>query len=520
MAIEKQNEQRLEDLHKRRTRGKRGGGRNKIASQHAKGKLTARERIDFFLDPDTFEELDPFVTHWSGDTGPEGRKYDGDSVVTGFGKVGGRLTYIYAQDFTVFGGSLSEASAEKICKVMDLSINNGAPMIGLTDSGGARIQEGVVSLAGYGDIFLRNTLASGVVPQISVVLGPCAGGAVYSPAITDFIFMVQDIGQMYITGPSVVEAATGEIVTHDQLGGAETHATKSGVAHFAYPSEEECLEQVRRLLSFLPQNNMEDVPSNGAIDDINRMDPELQNIIPDDHAKPYNMKEVIARIIDNADFLEIQERYAENIIIGLARMNGKSIGIVAQQPMVKAGVLDIDASEKAARFVRFCDCFNIPVITLVDVSGFLPGLDQEHRGIIRHGAKLIYAYAEATVPKITILTRKAYGGAYLVMGSKHLRADINYAWPTAEIAVMGPEGAVNILQRAALSKSENPDELRDQLVQEYRNKWANPYLAAGRGYIDDIIDPIETRPKIIKALDMLQNKRASTPPKKHGNMPL
>ncbi|MFH1140190.1 MAG: acyl-CoA carboxylase subunit beta, partial [Chloroflexota bacterium] len=492
----------------------------RIEQQHAKGKLTARERITLLLDKDTFQELDPFVAPWSTDAESQAQLYLGDAVVMGYGLIHGRLVYVFAQDFTVFGGSLSEAVSEKVCKTMDMAMKNGAPIIGLNDSGGARIQEGVVSLAGYGEIFLRNTLASGVIPQISVIMGPCAGGAVYSPAITDFVFMVEAIGQMYITGPDVIKATTGEEVTHERLGGAESHARLSGVAHFSHATEDECLNEVRRLLSFLPQNNMEDPPVSTSYDDPNRIDESLARVVPDDPVKPYDMREVIGKIVDDGDFLEVHRQFAQSIVVGLARMGGAPVGIVAQQPAYLAGVLDIDSSDKAARFVRFCDAFNIPVITLVDVPGFLPGTDQEHRGIIRHGAKLLYAYAEATVPKITVITRKAYGGAYVVMGSKHLRADVNYAWPTAEIAVMGPEGAVSIIHREKISSAENPDEVKIQLAKEYRNKYANPYIAAGRGYIDDVIDPAETRPKIIKALGMLRNKRDTTPPKKHGNIPL
>ena len=520
MAVEKKIKQRLAELHKLRKQGQQGGGEERIQQQHTKGKLTARERIALLLDQDTFEELDPFVTHWSRDLDIEEERYLGDAVVTGYGKIHNRLVYVYAQDFTVFGGSLSEVVAEKICKVMDLAIKSGAPIIGLNDSGGARIQEGVVSLAGYGEIFLRNTLASGVVPQISVILGPCAGGAVYSPGITDFVFMVQGIGQMYITGPDVIKAATGEGVTHEHLGGADSHASHSGVVHFSYASEVECLDEVRRLLSFMPQNNMEDPPLFPSYDDPARTDELLQTIVPDDPVKPYDMREIITRIVDQGDFMEVHRLFARNIIVGFARMNGRSVGIVAQEPAYLAGVLDIDASEKAARFVRCCDAFNIPVITLVDVPGFLPGTEQEHRGIIRHGAKLLYAYAEATVPMITIVTRKAYGGAYIVMGSKHLRADVNLAWPTAEIAVMGHDGAANIIYRHEIENSDNPEETRARLSKEYRGRWANPYIAASRGYIDDVIDPAETRPRIIKALEMLENKRDSLPPKKHGNIPL
>ena len=520
MAVEKKIKERLAELRKRREKSKLGGGEEKIKQQHAKGKLTAQERIDLLLDKGTFEEIDPFVTHWSRDLAGKEDLFLGDAVVTGFGKIHNRLVYVYSQDFTVFGGSLSEVVAEKICKIMDMALKTGAPIIGLNDSGGARIQEGVVSLAGYGEIFLRNTLASGVVPQISVILGPCAGGAVYSPAITDFVFMVKGIGQMYITGPDVIKAATGEVVTHEALGGADSHAIHSGVAHFSHASEAECLEEVRRLLSFLPQNNMEDPPASPSYDDPLRTDEMLQTIVPDDLVKPYDMRELIARVVDDGDFLEVHRLFAQNIIVGLARMGGQPVGIVAQEPNYLAGVLDIDASNKAARFVRMCDAFNIPIISLVDVPGFLPGSDQELGGIIRHGAKLLYAYAEATVPKITIIVRKAYGGAYVVMGSKHLRADMNFAWPTAEIAVMGPEGAVNIIHRQEIASSKDPKETRARLSKDYRKRLATPYVAAQRGYIDDVIDPANTRPRITKALEMLQNKRDSLPPKKHGNIPL
>ena len=520
MAVEKKSTERLEELRTLRQQSQEGGGQKRIDQQHAKGKLTARERIAILLDKDTFQELDPFVTHWSSDGEPEGQAYLGDAVVTGYGNVHGRLVYVFAQDFTVFGGSLSEVVSEKVCKTMDLAMKNGAPIVGLNDSGGARIQEGVVSLAGYGDIFLRNTLASGVIPQISVIMGPCAGGAVYSPAITDFVFMVKGTGQMYITGPDVIKAVIGEDVTHEHLGGADNHATLSGVAHFSHDSEEECLNEVRRLLSFLPQNNMEDPPFANSYDGLDHTDDSIAQIVPDDPAKAYDMREIISKLIDDGDFIEVHRQFAQNIIVGLARMGGHPVGVVAQQPTYLAGVLDINASNKAARFVRFCDAFNIPIITLVDVPGFLPGTEQEHRGIIRHGAKLLYAYAEATVPKITIIIRKAYGGAYIVMGSKHLRADVNYAWPTAEIAVMGPDGAVSIIHREKLANADNPVETRAQLVQEYRDRYANPYIAAGRGYIDDVIDPAETRYKVLRALDMLRNKRDTLPPKKHGNIPL
>ncbi|MBI4308275.1 MAG: methylmalonyl-CoA carboxyltransferase [Chloroflexi bacterium] len=511
---------RIEGLRKLREQSRLGGGADRIQQQHARGKLTARERIALLLDEGAFEEVDPFVTHRSTDFGLGDKKYLGDAVATGYGYVHGRLVYVYSQDFTVFGGSLSEVVGEKICKVMDLAVKNGAPCIGLNDSGGARIQEGAVSLAGYGNIFLRNTLSSGVIPQISVMLGPTAGGAVYSPAITDFIFMVKGISQMYITGPDVIKAVTGEQVTHEELGGALAHATKSGVCHFVAEGEQECLEQVRRLLSFLPQNNMEDPPLTQPTDDPNRIDETLLSAIPDDPNKPYDMKDIVRRIVDNADFMEVHEHYAPNIIVGFARFNGRPVGIIAQQPQYLAGVLDIDASVKGARFVRFCDAFNIPLVTLADVPGFMPGTQQEHGGIIKHGAKLIYAYAEATVPKVCVVTRKAYGGAFIVMSSKFLRGDINYAWPTAEIAVMGPDGAVNIIHRDAITKSANPEATRRQLVEDYKEKFANPIAAASRGYIDDVIDPRETRSKIIRALEMLQNKRDTLPPKKHGNIPL
>ena len=520
MAIQKKTQEKLEELHQRHAESKAGGGESRIQQQHAKGKLTARERIELLLDEGSFQEVDPFVTHRSTEFGIGERRYPGDAVVTGYGRVNGRLVFVFAQDFTVFGGSLSEVVGEKVCKIMDLAMKNGAPVIGLNDSGGARIQEGVVSLAAYGDIFLRNTLASGVVPQISAVLGPCAGGAVYSPAITDFIFMVKGIGQMFITGPDVIKAVTGEEITHEQLGGAETHSTLSGVTHFALDSEQECMQQIRRLLSFLPQNNMEDPPMGDSFDDPDRVDTELRTIIPDDPQRPYDMKEIIQRVVDHGDFMEVHEHHAQNIIVGFGRLASRTVGIVAQQPAYLAGVLDINASLKAARFVRFCDAFNIPLVTFVDVPGFLPGKEQEHGGIIKHGAKLLYAYSEATVPKLTVLTRKGYGGAYVVMSSKHLRGDFNLAWPTAEIAVMGPKGAVSIIFREQISQAEDPEAARARLAEEFRDRFANPYIAAGRGYIDDVIDPAETRPRLIKALDTHQNKRDSVPPKKHGNIPL
>jgi len=497
-----------------------GGGQERIDAQHARGKLTARERLNILLDEGTFEEVDSLVTHRSVGFGLDKQKYYGDAVVTGYGKIDGRLVYVYSQDFTVLGGSLSEAVGEKICKVMDLAVKNGAPIIGLNDSGGARIQEGVVSLRGYGDIFLRNVLASGVVPQISVIVGPCAGGAVYSPAITDFTFMVAGTSQMYITGPEVVRAVTQDEVTHEELGGAGVHSTKSGVAHFAIEGEEGCLAEVRRLLSFIPSNNMEDPPFAEPVDDPERRCDDLASIVPDDSTKPYDIREVIYSIADDGDFLEVHAFWAANITVGFARMGGMPVGIVANNPMVLAGVLDIDSSRKGARFVRFCDAFNIPIVTLTDVPGYLPGTAQEHGGIISHGAKLIYAYSEATIPKVTVIVRKAYGGAYLVMGSKHMRADINFAWPSAEIAVMGPDGAVNIIFRREIEAAADPEAKRKELVEEYRRQFANPYITASRGFIDDVIEPRDTRVRIIRALEMLQNKTDSNPPKKHGNIPL
>ena len=509
-----------DELKKKREQARAGGGARRIQAQHDRGKLTARERIDLLIDEGTFEELDPFVTHRSTEFGLADQQFLGDAVVTGYGDVDGRLAFVYAQDFTVFGGSLSEVVAQKICKVLDLATNSGAPVVGLIDSGGARIQEGVDSLAGYSAIFLRNTRASGVVPQISAILGPAAGGATYSPALTDFVFMVREVGQMYITGPDVIKAVTGETVTHEELGGASTHASKSGVAHFAFDSEPECLEQIRRLLSFLPQNNMEDPPRQPQADDPSRTDDQLASIVPDNPSQPYDMRDIIARVVDGGDFMPVHELFAPNIIVGYARMDGRPVGIVGQQPDHLAGVLDINASVKAARFIRFCDAFNIPLVTFIDVPGFMPGTSQEYGGIIKHGAKLIYAYAEATVPKISVLTRKAYGGAYIVMSSKNLRGDVNYAWPTGEVAVMGAEGAVNIIHRSQIGASERPDETRSELIEDYERRFMNPYVAASRGMIDDVIDPAETRPKIIRALAMLENKRESLPPKKHGSIPL
>ncbi len=511
---------KLDQLHRLREEAKLGGGVRRIEQQHARGKLTARERIQLLVDGGSFDEVDSFVSHRATEFGLDSQHYPGDAVVTGFGKIDGRTVGIFSEDFTVFGGSLSEVVGEKICKIMDMATRSGVPLIGLKDSGGARIQEGVLSLGGYGDIFLRNVMSSGVIPQISVVMGPCAGGAVYSPALTDFIFMVRGTGQMYITGPDVIKAVTGEEVTHEELGGADSHSSRSGVAHFAFDSEEECLAMVAKLLSFLPLNNMEDPPRKTPTDDPCRQDQELLGIVPADSNLAYDMREVINILVDDHDFFEVHQNFAPNIIVGFARFDGRSVGIVAQQPSYLAGVLDIDSSSKGARFVRFCDAFNIPIVTFVDVPGFLPGTSQEYGGIIKHGAKLLYAYAEATVPKITIITRKSYGGAYVVMGSKHLRSDMNYAWPTSEIAVMGPDGAVNIIFRDEINNSDSPQETRQRLIAEYIEKFANPYIAAARGYIDDVIDPRDTRPKIIRALEILENKRDTNPPKKHGNIPL
>ncbi len=513
-------EQKLAQLNELREKARQGGGAKRIEAQHSKGKLTARERLELLFDPGSFEEVDPFVTHRCTDFGMAEQKFPGDSVITGYGKVAGRLVFAFSQDFTVLGGSLSEVASNKICKVMDLAATTGAPFVAILDSGGARIQEGADSLKAYGEIFTRNTIYSGTIPQISVIVGPTAGGAVYSPAITDFVFMVRGVGQSYITGPDVVKTVTGEEISLEELGGAVVNATKSGNAHFAIDSEQECFQLVRKLLSFLPQGYQHPPPFEDTGDDPNRTDEELLHIVPDSPAKPYDMKHIITKVVDNGDFLEVHHRFARNFIVGFARMGGQSAGILAQQPLHLAGVLDIDASDKASRFVRFCDCFNIPLVTFVDVPGYMPGTDQEFRGIIRHGAKLLFAYSEATVPKISIITRKAYGGAYVAMSSKGLRGDICYAWPTAEIAVMGPEGATNIVYRAEIAKSEKPDETRERLIQEYRDKFANPYVAAARGYIDDVIDPRETRPKVIKALEMLKNKKVTNPSKKHSNIPL
>ncbi len=500
-------------LRQLRIEARKGGGEERIKAQKAKGKLTARERIDLLLDEGSFREIDVFVQR-----GKDGLL--GDGVVTGYGTIEQRLVYLFSQDFTVSGGSLGQGHAEKIIKIMELALKNGAPVIGLNDSGGARIQEGVAALAGYADIFLRNVLSSGVVPQISCILGPCAGGAVYSPAITDFTIMTQGTSFMFVTGPDVVRSVTHEEVTAEELGGAMTHNETSGVAHFAAQNEEHALHLVRTLLGYLPSNNLEEAPLLATEDDPLRATETLDTIIPENPNRPYDMQDVLKAVVDTGSFFEVQEHFAQNIVVGFARLNGRSVGLVANQPQILAGCLDINASTKAARFVRFCDCFNIPLVTFVDVPGFLPGVAQEHNGIIRHGAKLLYAYAEATVPKVTVITRKAYGGAYDVMSSKHLRGDINLAWPSAEIAVMGPEGAINILHRKELAEAEKPDELRAKLVADYREKFSNPFIAASWGYLDDVIEPNQTRIRLINALEMLKNKRDKNPPKKHGNIPL
>ncbi|HET7586141.1 MAG TPA: acyl-CoA carboxylase subunit beta [Gemmatimonadaceae bacterium] len=512
--------EKLELLERRRAESELGGGERRLQAQHEKGKLSARERLDVLLDDGTFVELDRFVTHRSSDFGLDAQRVYGDGVVTGYGRIDGRLVYAFSQDFTVFGGSLSEAHAEKICKIMDLAVRNGAPVIGLNDSGGARIQEGVVSLGGYADIFLRNTLASGVVPQISAILGPCAGGAVYSPAITDFVYMVRGTSYMFVTGPNVVKTVTHEDVTMEELGGADTHAGTSGVAHFVFDSELACLEAIRRLFRYIPSNNLEDPPRGSGTDPATRRDEALLDVVPDNPNKPYDMRDVLKRVVDDGEFYEVHSDYAQNIICGFAHLGGMSVGIVANQPAVLAGVLDITASLKGARFIRFCDAFNIPLVTFEDVPGFLPGVAQEHGGIIKHGAKLLFAYCEATVPKLTVITRKAYGGAYDVMSSKHIRGDFNVAWPTAEIAVMGPKGAVEILFRKEIGESDDPQRATDARIEEYREKFAHPYIAAARGYVDDIIDPRDTRARLIDALATLQSKRDKNPPKKHGNIPL
>jgi propionyl-CoA carboxylase beta chain len=516
----KQSKSKLDALKERAQQAEIGGGAERVEKQHAAGKMTARERVDFLLDEDTFEEFDKLVVHRSRDFGLDQQLYPGDGVITGHGLIDGRRVFVFAQDFTVFGGSLSETHAEKICKVMDLAMKVGAPIIGLNDSGGARIQEGVLSLGGYADIFLRNTLASGVVPQISCIMGPCAGGAVYSPAITDFNIMVKDTSYMFITGPDVIKTVTHEDVTKEELGGAMTHNRVSGVAHFAADSDEHALRMVRELLSFIPSNNLEDAPAVTSTDSPERTETRLNTIVPEASNQPYDIREVINLIVDDGYFFEVQQYYAPNICVGFARLDGRSVGVVANQPAYLAGVLDIDASVKAARFVRFCDCFNIPLVTFEDVPGFLPGVSQEHGGIIRHGAKLLYAFAEATVPKVTVITRKAYGGAYCVMASKHIRTDVNFAWPSAEIAVMGPEGAVGVLYRREINEAKDKEAARRERILELEEKFANPYVAAERGFVDEVIEPAQTRPKLIRALSLLENKRDTNPPKKHGNIPL
>jgi acetyl-CoA carboxylase carboxyltransferase component len=513
-------EDRRAELERRRAEALAGGGEDRVAKLHAQGRLSARERLALLLDPGSFQELGVFVTHRSEDPAIRDRKITGDGVVAGWGAVDGRPVYVFAQDFTVFGGTMSEANARKICQVMDLAMQNGAPVVGLNDSGGARIQEGVASLGGYADIFLRNTLASGVVPQISAVMGPCAGGAVYSPAITDFTFMVKGTSHMFVTGPDVIRAVTQEEVTFEDLGGAMTHNAKSGVAHFAADDDADCIVQIKRLLSFLPLNNLEEPPLAAVTDPIDRRDPGLATIVPDQANRPYDMKDLVRRVVDHGDFFEVHAYYARNIVVGFARLGGRPVGIVGNQPNMLAGVLDINASVKAARFVRFCDCFNIPLVTFEDVPGFLPGTEQEHGGIIRHGAKLLFAYCEATVPKLTVVVRKAYGGAYDVMSSKHIRADYNVAWPTAELAVMGAEGAVNVIHKEKIAKAKDPAAERQALIDEYNAKFANPWSAAAMGYLDDVIEPEDTRPRLIAALAMLATKRQSLPAKKHGNLPL
>ncbi|HEX7077630.1 MAG TPA: acyl-CoA carboxylase subunit beta [Candidatus Eisenbacteria bacterium] len=512
--------QPIEELRRRRGAVLQGGGEERIAKLHADGRLTARERVDLFLDPGSFQETGVFVEHRTSDFGMADRRIPGDGVVSGYGTVDGRKVFVFAQDFTVFGGTLSEENARKICNVMDLALENGAPVIGLNDSGGARIQEGVQSLGGYAEIFLRNTIASGVVPQISAVMGPCAGGAVYSPAITDFVIMVKGTSQMFVTGPNVIKTVTNEDVTFEDLGGAMTHNTKSGVAHFAVEDDEACLATIRRLLSYLPSNNVDDPPARPTEDPADRMEARLDEIVPAEPNKPYDMKEIVRLVVDDGDFFEVHEHFAPNIVVGFAHLDGRPVGIVGNQPASLAGVLDIKSSTKGARFVRFCDAFNIPLVTFEDVPGFLPGTEQEWGGIIRHGAKLLFAYCEATVPKLTVVVRKAYGGAYDVMSSKHIRGDYNVAWPGAELAVMGAEGAVNILYRKEIEAAKDPAKARGKLIEEYNEKFANPYVAAALGYLDDVIEPRETRPRLIRALRMLAQKRQSLPPKKHGNIPL
>ena len=513
-------DERVGELRRRKAAAKEGGGAERIGQQRAKGKLTARERIDLLLDPGTFVETDMFVEHRATDFGMEKRRIAGDGVVTGYGNIDGRTVFVFSQDFTVFGGSLGETHANKIVKIMDTAMKVGAPVIGLNDSGGARIQEGVISLGGYAEIFFRNVLASGVVPQISAILGPCAGGAVYSPAMTDFTIMAKGTSYMFITGPEVIKAVTGEDVTFEQLGGAMTHNEKSGVAHFAADDEKDALRRIRTLLSYIPSNNVEDPPILMSEDPADRHDSELGTVVPREPDKPYDMRDVITRVMDRDSWLEVQEHWAQNIVVGFARLAGRPVGVVGNQPKVLAGTLDISSSTKGARFVRFCDCFNIPLLTFVDVPGFLPGTAQEYGGIIRNGSKLLFAYSEATVPKVTVITRKAYGGAYDVMCSKHIRGDMNFAWPSAELAVMGPEGAVQIIFRKEIEAAKDAKAREAELVREYRAKFANPYIAARMGYLDDIIEPPETRPRVVNAFAMLRSKRETRPPKKHGNIPL
>ena len=510
----------MNEVRRRHAAAEAGGGAARVERQHAEGKMSARERIELLLDEGTFEEMDKLVRHRCHDFGMQDQVIDGDGFVTGYGYIHGRLAFVFAQDFTVFGGSLSETNARKICKIMDLALQTGAPLIGLNDSGGARIQEGVLSLGGYADIFLRNTLASGVIPQISAVMGPCAGGAVYSPAITDFTFMVDRTSYMFVTGPDVLRTVTHEEVTKEELGGGMTHNAKSGVAHFLASDDADCLRRIRRLLGYLPQNNRDDPPRRATDDPEDRRDPELDTIIPEQSNRPYDIKSIVQRVVDDGEFFEVHEYWARNIVVGFAHLGGRAVGIVANQPMHLAGCLDIDSSVKGARFVRFCDAFNIPIVTFEDVPGFLPGTDQEFGGIIRHGAKLLYAYAEATVPKVTVIVRKAYGGAYCVMGSKHIRTDINFAYPSAEIAVMGAEGAVNIVYRREIAAAADPTAAHKQKVDEFRDRFASPFVAAEAGFVDDVIEPRETRPRLIRALRMLETKVASTPRKKHGNIPL
>ncbi len=510
----------INDLHVRKQALEAGGGAGRIARQHEAGKLTARERLDKLFDEDSFVEVDAFVETRAIDFDMQKKKVPGDGVVTGYGTIEGRPVFVSSQDFTVIGGSLGEAHARKITKVMDMAMKVGAPFISINDSGGARIEEGIDALSGYGEIFYRNTLASGVIPQISVIMGPCAGGAVYSPAITDFVFMVDKTSYMFITGPQVIKSVTGEDVTFETLGGSEVHNAKSGVAHFRSASEDDCLKEIRRLISFLPDNNLTDPEIRPSADDLNRIDEGLLELVPDVSNKPYDMKEIIARVIDNGDFMEVQKHFAQNIIVGFGRLNGKTVGIIANQPQVMAGVLDVNSADKGARFIRFCDSFNIPLVTFTDTAGYLPGTGQEYSGVIRHGAKLLYAFSEATVPKINVIIRKAYGGAYIAMNSKHLGADVVFAWPSAEIAVMGPDGAANIIFRKEIAAAEDAMAAREQKIDEYRNKFSNPYVAAARGYVDDVIDPATTRGRLVNALEMLAGKRENRPAKKHGNIPL